>query len=124
MTGFLEGTGAHTVDLVRGGIHAYAAFPQIALQTFFISLVVLDPLTAVLLGLVRRGGVWLAGAVMALDVGANWWGNRHWLTDAPAQLVRLLPITAFGLFVVAFAVPLHHMLAGASSRSPAAPPSA
>ncbi|MFE1863500.1 hypothetical protein [Streptomyces anandii] len=123
LIGFAEGTGSHIADLVRGGIHAYASFPEVPLQVFFVSLVILDPLAAVLVGLVRREGIWLASVVMVLDVSANWWGNRHWLRDDPAQLLWLLPITVFGVFVVAFAVPLHHTVAGAASRSPVALPS-
>ncbi|WP_333736263.1 hypothetical protein [Streptomyces sp. IBSBF 2806] len=123
LIGFAEGTGSHLADLVRGGIHAYASFPQLFLQGFFVSLVILDPLTAVLVGLVRREGIWLASAVMALDVSANWWGNRHWLRDDPAQLLGLLPITAFGLFVVALAFPLNRAVAGAASRPPTTLPS-
>jgi hypothetical protein len=124
LIGFAEGTGSHIADLVRGGIHAYASFPQVSVQVFFVSLVILDPLAAVLVGLVQREGIWLASAVMVLDVGANWWGNRHWLRDDPVQLLWLLPITVFGLFVVAFAVPLHRAVAGAAGRLPAALPSA
>lgn len=122
--GFTEGTGSHIADLVRGGVHAYASFRQIPLQVFFVGLVILDPLTAVLVGHVRREGIWLASAVMVMDVSANWWGNRHWLRDDPAWLLWLLPITLFGLFVVAFAVPLHRTVAKASARPrPALPPS-
>ncbi|WP_328557918.1 hypothetical protein [Streptomyces sp. NBC_00358] len=124
LVGLTEGTGSHVADLVRGGIHAYAAFPQLPLQAFFVSLVLLDPLAAVLVGLVRREGIWLANAVMVTDGSANWWGNRHWLRDDPAQLLCLLPITFFGLFVAAFAVPLHRTVAGAESRPKAALPSA
>ncbi|MEU0411368.1 hypothetical protein ABZ307_26620 [Streptomyces griseorubiginosus] len=118
--GFAEGTGSHIADLVRGGVHAYATFPQIPVQVFFVSLVALDPLVAALVGLVRPEGIWSAGAVMMLDVSANWWGNRHWLRDDPAQLLWLLPLTVFGVFVVASAVPLHRAVARAASRSPAA----
>ncbi|MEW2467970.1 hypothetical protein AB0919_23565 [Streptomyces sp. NPDC046994] len=123
LIGFTEGTGSHIADLVRGGIHAYALFPPVSLQVFFVGLVILDPLAAVLVGLVRREGIWLASTVMVLDVSANWWGNRHWLREDPAQLLWLLPITLFGVFVVAFAVPLHRAVAGAASRLPAALPS-
>ncbi|MFJ3308435.1 hypothetical protein ACIPSA_36360 [Streptomyces sp. NPDC086549] len=55
--GFVEGTCAHLLDVARGGIHAYASFQQVALQIFFVSLAVLDPLVAVLVGLVRKEGV-------------------------------------------------------------------
>lgn len=109
LIGFAEGACAHISDLVRGGIHAYAAYPQVPLQVFFVCLVVLDPLVVVLAGLLRREGVWLGGGVMVLDVAANWIGNWAWLRDNPGRLLRpvgLLPITLFGLFVVATLVPL------------------
>ncbi|MDX2677428.1 hypothetical protein [Streptomyces soliscabiei] len=120
--GLLEGTCAHLLDLFRAGIHAYAAFPQVPLQVFFVSLVVLDPLAAVLVGLLRAEGVWLAGSVMVMDVCGNWFGNRHWVQDDPARLLRLLPITLFGLFVVAFLLPLHRSVAGTAGRPRAAAP--
>ncbi|MFE2991960.1 hypothetical protein [Streptomyces sp. NPDC059262] len=88
------------------------------------SLVVLDPLVVVLVGLVRREGVWLAGAVMALDLGGNWWGNWHWLRDDPSQLLRLLPLTLFGVFVVASTLPLHRVVAGTATSSETALPPA
>ncbi|MEU0217974.1 hypothetical protein ABZ281_23970 [Streptomyces sp. NPDC006265] len=78
----------------------------------------------VLVGLVRREGIWLASAVMVTDVFGNWWGNRHWLQDDPAKLLPLLPITFFGLFVVAFLLPLHRTVAGPAGRPQAARPAA
>ncbi|MFB7330998.1 hypothetical protein ACFC00_05065 [Streptomyces adustus] len=111
LIGFLEGSCVHILDLVRDGIHAYAAFPQVPLQGFFVGLAILDPLVAVLVALVHRTGIWLAGAVMVTDVFANWWGNRHWLEDGPARLLSLSPITVFGLFVVAFLLPLQRTVA-------------
>ncbi|QEV42747.1 hypothetical protein CP978_33160 [Streptomyces nodosus] len=122
--GFLEGACAHVLDLARDGIHAYAAFPQVPLQVFFVGLVILDPLVVVLVVLVRREGIWLASAVMVADVFANWWGNRHWLQDDPANLVRLSPVTLFGVFVVAFAHPLCWTIAGTAGRPRAALPTA
>ncbi|WP_234440590.1 hypothetical protein [Streptomyces rimosus] len=101
--GFAQGACAHLLDLVRGGIHAYASYPHVAYQVYFISLVVLDPLAALLVVRLRRAGVWLACGVMITDVTANWTGNWPWIRDDPAQLLRpvgLLPITLFGLFVV------------------------
>lgn len=123
LTGFLVGTRTHVIDVVRDGTHAYAMFPQVSLRMFFLSLVVLDPLVVVLVGLVRLEGVWLAGAVMALDLCGNWWGNWHWLRDDPSQLLRLLPLTLFGAFVVASTLPLHRV-AGTTARSETALPSA
>lgn len=122
LIGFLEGSYVHILDLVRDGIHAYAWFPQVPLQVFFVSLAILDPLVAVLVGLVRREGVWLASVVMVTDVFANWWGNRHWLQDDPARLGWLSPITLFGLFVVAFLLPLHRTVARTAGRSQTALP--
>jgi hypothetical protein len=124
LIGFLEGSCVHILDLARDGIHAYASFPQVPLQVFFVSLAILDPLVAVLVGLTRREGVWLASAVMMTDVFANWWGNRHWLQDDPARLVWLSPITLFGLFVVASLLPLHRTVARTAGRPQAALPPA
>lgn len=112
--GFLEGTGAHCLDLVRGGIHAYASFAPLPLQVFFVCLVLLDPLVVVLVGLVRTEGVRLAGGVMALDVLGNWIVNWPRLQEDPAWLLRpvgLLPITLFGLFVLASSPSVHRVVA-------------
>jgi hypothetical protein len=109
LAGFAQGTGAHVRDLARGGIHAYSALPQVWVQVFFVSLVVLDPLVVVLVAFVRRAGVWLAAGVMTLDVAANWIGNWPSLQKDPARLlhpVGLLPITLFGVFVLATTLPL------------------
>ncbi|MGG2464560.1 hypothetical protein ACO0M4_33185 [Streptomyces sp. RGM 3693] len=107
--GFSEGACAHFLDLARGGIHVYAAFATVPLQVFFVGLTVLDPLAVVLVGLVRSEGIRLAAAVMTLDVLANWIVNWPQLLADPTWLLRpvgLLPLTLFGLFVVATAVPL------------------
>ena len=109
LAGFAQGTGAHVRDLARGGIHAYSALPQVWIQVFFVSLVVLDPVVVVLVAFVRRAGVWLAAGVMILDVAANWIGNWPSLREDPARLlhpVGLLPITLFGAFVLATTLPL------------------
>lgn len=109
LIGFLEGAGAHCLDLIRGGIHVYASFAPLPLQVFFISLVVLDPLVVVLVGLVRPEGIRLAVGVMVVDVIANWIVSWPQLQEDPAWLLRpvgLLPITLFGLLVIASSVPL------------------
>ncbi|MEU1664004.1 hypothetical protein ABZ547_10390 [Streptomyces sparsogenes] len=116
LIGFLVGFGSHVADLARGGIHAYAGFPQVPFQVFFVGLVVLDPLVVVMVGLMRRAGIRLAGVVMVVDVCANWWGNRHWLRDDPGQLLGLLPLTLFGVFVIASWLPLHRAVANALSE--------
>ncbi|MFF4507667.1 hypothetical protein [Streptomyces sp. NPDC001401] len=124
LIGFLVGTRTHVLDVARDGVHAYAMFPQVPLQVFFVSLVVLDPLVILLVGLARREGIWLAGAVMVLDMCGNWWGNWHWLRDDPSQLMRLLPLTVFGVFVVGSVRPLHRAVAGAAGKPEIALPSA
>jgi hypothetical protein len=115
--GFTEGTFAHVMDLVRGGLSAYS-FAPVVVQVFFIGLVVLDPLVVVLVVRMRPAGVGLAGVVMAVDVVANWFVNWSWLTQDPSRLVRpvgLLPITLFGLFVLVSMVPLRRSLSFAGS---------
>ena len=109
LIGFAQGTGAHVGDLVRGGIHAYSLLPQAWIQVFFVSLVILDPLVAVLVAFVLRAGIWLAAGVIVLDVAANWIGHWPSLHQDPARLLRpvgLLPITLFGVFVLVTALPL------------------
>jgi hypothetical protein len=112
--GFTDGTGAHVRDLARGGLSAYRFAPAAA-QVFFVSLVLLDPLVVVLIVRVCRAGVWLAGAVMAADMAANWFVNR----ESPSLLLRptagSLAITVFGLFVMISVIPLQRCLSAAAS---------
>jgi hypothetical protein len=116
LIGFADGTADHVRWMTRGGIHAYApSYPQIAIQVFFVSLVVLDPLVVVLVAFVRREGIWLAAAVMALDLAANWTGNwariRHdWASNVPWL------ITLFGVFVLVTALPLLRVMKGSRRR--------
>ena len=110
--GFLEGTGWHAVDLARRGLHAYSSL-ALPIQVFFVALVVLDPLVAALVLGARPAGAPLAGAVIAVDVLANWYVNWSWLTADWARLLRpvgLLPITLFALFVLVSARPLARAL--------------
>jgi hypothetical protein len=113
--GFLEGACSHVLDLVRGGLRAYAGFGSLSLQVFFVALVVLDPLAAVLALRAQPWGLRLAGVVMTLDVLANWYVNWPWIKEDPAGLLRpvgLLPITLFGVFVLASLRPLLRALDG------------
>jgi hypothetical protein len=113
--GFTDGTGVHVRDLVRGGLHAYSSAPA-AVQVFFVGLVLLDPLVVVLILRVCPAGIWLAGAVMAVDLATNWFINRK----GPLflrQAVGLLPITLFGLFVLVSMVPLRRSLSAAGSTA-------
>ncbi|RCG16755.1 hypothetical protein DQ392_21230 [Streptomyces reniochalinae] len=109
VVGFLEGGCAHLLDLLRGGIHVYAPIAAVPWQVFFVGLVVLDPLVVVLVAGRRAAGVWLAGAVMAADVVANWAVDWQWVREDPGWALRpvgLLPITLFGVFVLATCAPL------------------
>jgi hypothetical protein len=101
-------------DLARGGLHAYAFAPA-AVQVFFVGLVILDPLAFALILLARPAGAWLAAAVMAADLAANWLVS--WSAPAGYRLrllppTGLLPITVFGLFVLISFVPLRRSLRG------------
>ena len=116
LIGFADGTADHVRWMTHGGIHAYApSYPQIAIQVFFVSLVVLDPLVVALVAFVRREGIWLAAAVMALDIAANWIGNwiriRH---DRVSDVPWL--ITLFGVFVLVTALPLLRVMKGSHRR--------
>jgi hypothetical protein len=108
MIGFVEGTADHVRWMTHGGIHAYASsYPQVPIQVFFVILVVVDPLVAVLLGLLRREGIWLACGVIVLDVAANWVGNWAGIRHDPGPNVPWV-ITLFCVFVLATAPPLLH----------------
>lgn len=125
--GFAEGTGAHLLDLARGGVRAYASLAPVPIQVFFVGLVVLDPLVVLLLCRGRPSAAWLGGAVMACDVAANWYVDLPLFRDDPGWLLRpvgLLPITLFGLFVLASAGPLHRVLAGGGRARPEPSPTA
>lgn len=124
MAGFAEGTGDHARWMTHGGIHAYgAAYPQVPIQVLFVSLIVLDPLTVALVGFVRRTGIWLAVAVMALDIAANWVGNWARITAAPGKLLHTGPwlITAFGLIVFSSAPALLRLMRTDGSSSAVVP---
>ncbi|MEY9843391.1 hypothetical protein [Streptacidiphilus sp. MAP5-3] len=106
--GFVEGAGSHLHDVIGGGLHAYQGWPM-ASQILFFSLLLLDPLAAVLVAWGRPAGPLLGAAVMVADLTANYQGNWEELMSEPLDylgVTGLLPITLFGLFVLATAVPL------------------
>lgn len=99
LIGFADGTAAHLLAVLA-------------------SLVVVDPLVVVLVALVRRAGIVLAGAVMAADLAANLTGNWAAIQRDPAGLLLsagLAGIGLFGLFVLVTVVPL--LRAGAAARA-------
>ena len=113
LLGFAEGTADHVRWMTRGGIHAYAAFGPVPVQVFLVALIVLDPLTVLLVTLVRRAGAWLAIAVMTLDVPVNWAAN--WAA-MPRFVLTALPLELFAVFVFATAVPLLWVIPAAPDR--------
>ncbi|MFB7896959.1 hypothetical protein ACWD33_27050 [Streptomyces xiamenensis] len=109
---FVWGTLVHLVDLTGGGHSSYALDAPAAVRAFFVALVVLDPLVAVLLWRRRPAGVVAAGLVMGADLAANGWVLGP---DAAALWAPGL----FCAFIAVTAVPLYQRLAG---RVPAATP--
>ncbi|WP_345215563.1 hypothetical protein [Georgenia halophila] len=71
IVGFLIGTTTHILDLVAGGLGTYAEVPT-PLRLFWVSLTVIDPVTAALLALRRRAGIVLALIVILVDIAVNW----------------------------------------------------
>jgi len=67
---FAYGTAVHVVQLVDGGSSAYRGAPLV-IQWFFVALVVLDPLAAMLMLLRRRIGLVVGNGVLVLDATAN-----------------------------------------------------
>ena len=107
--GFLEGTGAHAMYVIDGGLHAFRGFP-LPSQVFLHLLLVLDPLVAYLVWRRRPAAPILAAAVMFGDLLVNWQGNWAYVHTHPSTLLRpygLPVLTLFGLFVFATAVHLH-----------------
>ncbi len=95
--GFLIGTATHILDLVEGGFETYAEFPT-ALRLFWVSLVVLDPITVVLLLLHRRVGIVLALTVILADIAVNW---TVFVTVSGNPLFGVVNQTVFAAFLLA-----------------------
>jgi len=69
--GFLVGTTTHTADLILGGVNAYNDFPP-GVRLFWVTLTILDPVTAALIIFRRRSGIVLGSAVIIADIAVNW----------------------------------------------------
>jgi len=69
--GFLVGTTTHTVDLIIGGLNTYSGFP-LGVRLFWVTLTILDPVTAALIIFRRRSGIVLGVSVMIADIAVNW----------------------------------------------------
>ncbi|WP_327258426.1 hypothetical protein [Streptomyces sp. NBC_01240] len=119
---FLWGTAIHLVDLAGGGHNSYASPAPAPIRVYFVALVLLDPLVAVLLVRVRPIAVTMASAVMTVDVSANYYVNWPQISQHPEYLLRplgLLPFTLFALFIAVTASPLYrHLDRIAEARKP------
>lgn len=67
---FAYGTAVHLVQLVGGGSDPYPGVP-VTIASFFVVLVVLDPIAAVLFARRRRVGLVFGAAILFLDAAAN-----------------------------------------------------
>ncbi|MFY2790091.1 hypothetical protein [Rhodococcus sp. MALMAid1271] len=67
---FAYGTAVHLVQLIGGAGHPYPGTPAV-IAWFFVALVVLDPLAAVLIARRRRIGLLLGTTTLILDAAAN-----------------------------------------------------
>ena len=94
--GFLIGTTSHLLDLAAGGLRTYAEFPT-ALRLFWVSLTILDPVTAALLALRCRAGIVLALVVILTDITVNW---TVFLTIAGNPLFGVVNQTLFAIILL------------------------
>ena len=110
--GFLIGTTTHTADLILGGLDVYGGFPP-GVRLFWVTLTVLDPITAVLIILRRRSGIVLGIAVIVADIAVNWTvfvllGGLSWFGVISQSL--------FALLIIVTARPLWRWFGQSSSR--------
>ncbi len=96
ITGFLIGTTSHVVDLVLGGTATYDQF-HIGLRLFWVSLTLLDPLTAALLAFRRRAGIVLALVIILADISVNW---TVYLTISGNPLFGVVNQTIFAIILL------------------------
>ncbi|MBD8536844.1 hypothetical protein [Plantibacter sp. CFBP 13570] len=115
--GFLIGTTTHTADLILGGLDVYGGFPP-GVRLFWVTLTVLDPITAVLIILRRRAGIVLGIAVIVADIAVNWTvfvllGGLSWFGVISQSL--------FAVLILATARPLWIWFGRSSTRERAEP---
>lgn len=99
IAGFLIGTASHVLDLIAGGADTYGAFPP-ALRAFWLSLTVLDPLTALLILLRKRAGIILGIVVILADIAVNW---TVFFTIGGNPLLGVMNQTLFAVVLLATA---------------------
>lgn len=113
ITGFLIGTVTHVLDLIAGGGDTYAEFP-LPLRLFWVSLTILDPITAMLLALRHRAGIVFGVVIIWADIAVNW---TVFATLGGNPLFGVVNQTLFAAVLLATAKPLWNWFAGAPGRS-------
>jgi hypothetical protein len=98
---FLAGTYTHAKDLIENGL--LAAPVPLAIGVFWNILTLLDPLTVLLLWWRPKAGIWLAVAIMVVDISVNTGVYLAGYFGPPTP--HLVPLSLFeqslfGLFVL------------------------
>lgn len=109
VVGFGEGACSHVYSLWTGGIHAFSRDP-VPIQVLFHTMLVLDVLAVVLIVRASTAGPPLAAVVILADAFGNWWTEAGDVMRHPVDYLvpfGLLPITLFGVFVLATTLLLH-----------------
>jgi hypothetical protein len=100
---FSVGTIAHVADILRWGILPRNQYHW-AVNMFWTSLTVFDPLAIVLLLRRQRSGVLLGGLIMVLDVAVNVAAGLHeYFATGRFLMLGLLTQIPFALFLLATA---------------------
>ena len=110
--GFLVGTTTHTADLIIGGVDAYSGFP-LGVRLFWVTLTILDPVTAVLIICRRRSGVVLGSAVIIADIAVNW---TVFAVVGGLSYFGVISQSLFALLIIVTARPLWTWFGQASPR--------
>jgi hypothetical protein len=92
------GTAVHVIQLVTAGASAYPDVPA-WLATYFVSLVVLDPVAAALLAIRSRAGLLLASVVLVTDALANGYANFVLSTD-PGVTIGRVAVAIVGVLAI------------------------
>lgn len=110
--GFLIGTTTHTMDLIVGGLNAYSGFP-VGVRLFWVTLTILDPITAALIIVRRRSGIVLGSAVIIADIAVNW---TVFALVGGLSLFGVISQSLFAVFIIVTARPLWIRFGQASGR--------
>lgn len=119
VVGFGEGACSHLYSVWAGGIHAFSRDP-VPIQAVFHAMLVLDVLAVALIVRTSLAGPPLAAVAMSADAFGNWWTEAGNVTRHPLDYLApfgLLPITLFGVFVLATALPLHREIAASRTAA-------